>query len=354
MARARAEYEITAKDKTGKAFESVTKGFGKVGKALGGFKAALAGVVGAAGFGAFINQSINSADQIGKLSTRLGASTEALSELRLVASRGGVSFQTLTTGIQRMTRRISEAETGTGVAVKALKELQVPLSSIKDLAPDKQFEVLADALNAVENPAKRVRLAMALFDTEGVSLLQVMKEGASGIKQVRDEAKEMGLSLDSEATKKIEAAKDAFGDLTLAFKGFGESLAGEFAPGIGAAAKALTGFLTPALNALLKQIKGNDMDSVVERLRQAQGLPSAAASIAANGLSAATISGSLGPSGRVISSKVEGLSQAGAQAVSAAGVPKDFVPSGQARQIELLELINDSINNIPAGAALAG
>jgi len=353
MARARAEYEITAKDKTGKAFESVGKGFGKLGKALGGFKAALAGAIGVGGFGAFINKSITSADNIGKLSTRLGASTQALSELRLVASKGGVSFQTLTTGIQRMTRRISEAEGGTGVAVKALEELQVPLESIKDLSPDQQFERLADALMAVENPAKRVRLAMALFDTEGVSLLQVMKEGASGIKQVRDEAKEMGLSLDKDATEKIENAKAAFGDLTLAVTGFGESLAAEFAPGIAAAATAVKDKLIPVFKLALDEIKGED---VATRLRNVlEGRPaSAAGSSAAKGLSAAKISGSFGFKGQVLESKIEGLSQAGAQAVSAAGVPKDFVPSGQARQIELLELINDSINNIPAGAALAG
>jgi len=104
-----------------------------------------------AAFNSFLNRS----DEVAKLSTRLGISTEALSELKHVADLGGVSFQTLTLGFQRMTRRISEAAKGTGEAKGAIEELGLSAQTLNKLAPDQQFEVLADAIAEVENPTDR-------------------------------------------------------------------------------------------------------------------------------------------------------------------------------------------------------
>ena len=81
----------------------ITRGFGGIGMAIG------------TAFGArAIKKIIDTGDQIGKLSLRLGASSEALSELKYAAEITGVGFNSLTTGLQRMTRRVSEAATGTG------------------------------------------------------------------------------------------------------------------------------------------------------------------------------------------------------------------------------------------------
>ena len=79
----------------------------------------LRGAIAAVSTGAFavlVKETINAGDQIQKLSIRLGASTEALSEYRLVAERTGVTFNDLATAWQRQTRRISQAAAGTGEA----------------------------------------------------------------------------------------------------------------------------------------------------------------------------------------------------------------------------------------------
>ena len=110
-----------------------------------------------AGLGIMAKRSIDAADKIGKLSTRLGASTEALSEYKHVAELSGVTFETLTMGWQRMTRRVAEAANGTGEAVKALDEMNINAKELNKLKPEEQFEVLADALNGVENQADKVR-----------------------------------------------------------------------------------------------------------------------------------------------------------------------------------------------------
>lgn len=163
-------------------------------------------------FAHMVKESVDAADQIGKLSQRLGISTEALSELQHVADLSGVSFNTMTMGLQRMTRRLSEAAaTGKGEAVPALQELGISAERIAQLAPEKQFEVIADALSGLASEGDRVRLAMKFFDSEGVALVQTMGDGARGIQAMRKEASALGKTLSNEDAK---AAADFNDQLT--------------------------------------------------------------------------------------------------------------------------------------------
>lgn len=158
-------------------------------------------------------------DQVQKLSTRLGVSTKALSEYKLVADLTGVSTQTLSTAWQRQTRRISEASQGTGVAVKALDELGISVGHINRMKPDEQFELLADALNGVSNQSDKVRLAMQIWDTEGVALLQTVEGGSAALQEMRDWSEKLGLSLSQESADSIAGFNDSVTLMKGAFDG---------------------------------------------------------------------------------------------------------------------------------------
>ena len=194
-------------------------------KAFGGIKTAvrslgaLAGVAAAGGIAAMTKASINSADKIGKLSTRIGASSEALSEYKHVAELSGVSFETLTMGWQRMTRRVSEAAQGTGEAKNAIKELGLSAKDLNELSPDKQFERLSDAIMGIKNPADQVRLSMKLFDSEGVSLIQTMQGGSAAMLEARQSAVDLGKSLSSDQVAAAAAANDALTNLSASVSG---------------------------------------------------------------------------------------------------------------------------------------
>ena len=110
-------------------------------------------------FASMIKKTVEQGDEVLKLKHRLGASTEALSEYRYIAERTGVTFNQLTTGWQRQTRRISEAAAGTGEAKKALIELGLSAKALQQLAPEKQFEVIADAMAGVELESRKVEYA---------------------------------------------------------------------------------------------------------------------------------------------------------------------------------------------------
>jgi len=232
MARARADYEFRAQDRTSPAFRSIRRSLGEVGGALLSFKGAIAGAIGVGGLAAMVKASIDAGDQIQKLSLRLGASTEALSELRHVAELSGVSFNTLTMGLQRMTRRVSEAAQGTGEAKNALAELRIDAEKLNRLRPEQQFEALADAINGLSSESDKVRIAMKLFDSEGVALLQTMQEGAAGIREARDEARELGLTFSKDQAEGAARAKDAIARLSGAIGGLGKTLAVELGPAL--------------------------------------------------------------------------------------------------------------------------
>ena len=127
MAKATAKIAITGEDRTKKAFNSVQNSLGNLNKSFGSLKAGLGAVMGVASVGAFISQMTSTADKIGKVSAKLGISTDALQKFRFGAEQSGVSASTFDMAIQRMTRRVSEAREGTGEAKKALKEMGIAL-----------------------------------------------------------------------------------------------------------------------------------------------------------------------------------------------------------------------------------
>ena len=198
-------------DKTRQAFGRMKKNFKDVEKLSSRLTRGFGGIgmaIGAAFGGRAIKKIIDTGDSIGKLSQRLGATTEGLSELKYAAEITGVGFNSLSTGLQRMTRRVSEAASGTGAAKAALIELGLSAQHLKTLKPEQQFEMIADAMAGVNTQSDKVRLAMKLFDTEGVALLQTMEGGAEAINKLREEAKKLGLSLSNDDTNAMAEFND--------------------------------------------------------------------------------------------------------------------------------------------------
>jgi hypothetical protein len=207
----------------------------------------LAGVAGAGALGGMVKRLIEADDRMAKLATRLGSTAGAFSEFEHVAALSGVTFETMTMGLQRMTRRIAEAAAGTGEAVGALQELGLEAASLKFLSIDRQFEVVADALAAVENEGDRVRLTMKLLDSEGVALGQAMKGGAAGIREMRAEARDLARTLTDEQAEAAERAADSFARLNAAGSAIFKKMVREWTPAVADMAEALKEIIDPSL-----------------------------------------------------------------------------------------------------------
>jgi len=252
--------EIRLLDKTKKGFSSITRSMSTLKGGLAGLGAA----VSVGGFAKIVSASIDAADNINNLSIRLGASTEALSQYQLVAESTGVTFQTLTTGWQRMTRRIAEAANGTGEAKDALRELGLSAQDLNNLKPEQQFELIADAMGGVGKQSDKVRLAMKLFDTEGVSLLQTMEGGSAAMRKMRADADALGKTLDKETAQSAAEANKAMVRLGAVFQGVGKQIVAALAPAI----TAVVNWLTVAIPKAVKVV-GDAFNSLIAFISKA-------------------------------------------------------------------------------------
>lgn len=204
-------------------------GFGKVAKkALSGLVVG-AGVATAAfvGVAAVVNKTADSIDLLAKKSDKLGLTVAALQKLEFQAKLSGVSTETMGTALQRMVRRVAEAAQGTGVAVKALDELGLSAKELNNLSPDKQFRLIADAMKKIGNQGDKVKLAMQLFDTEGVSLVNTMN---SNLEATGKQFDKLGLSITQSQAKAVEAFTDSKTVLGEILGGFAQKLTVALSP----------------------------------------------------------------------------------------------------------------------------
>ncbi|MEM1142724.1 MAG: hypothetical protein AAGI88_09080 [Pseudomonadota bacterium] len=191
---------------------------------------AAAAAAGAAITAKLVASGLASVDSLAKVSDRLGIATENLAALRFAAEQTGVSTQTLDMALQRMTRRVAEAANGTGEAKGAIEELGLEAKALNELAPDQVFRAITEAMEGVDNQSDKVRLAMKLFDSEGVSLVQTMNAGADALDDFAEQARIAGLTVNEFDAAKVEATNDAFHRVSKLVEGLGQQLAIRFAP----------------------------------------------------------------------------------------------------------------------------
>jgi len=124
----RAQLLITAVDQTRGAFDSIKRNLGDLGNAarsINGLLGTLGLAVSAAGLGALVKSSLDSADSLSKLSQRVGITVESLSTLIPVAELSGVSAEKFEGGLRKLATRMLEAATGTDDAVRSFAAVGV-------------------------------------------------------------------------------------------------------------------------------------------------------------------------------------------------------------------------------------
>ena len=168
-------------------------------------------------------------DKMAKASQRLGVSIEALTELGFAAEQTGVSTSTLEMALQRMNRRVSEATLGTGEAKDALAELGLSAQILANQSADKTFKDIADAMELVDNTGRKTALAMKIFDTEGVKLLQTMQGGKSSIEAYGREMQQLGI-ITSAQSKDVTDMNDSFNSMNNALAYLGQLFTATIAP----------------------------------------------------------------------------------------------------------------------------
>lgn len=199
-------------------------------KAMVGF-----GAAGVAAYASIYAKNAEFIDMQAKTADRLGITTQALGGLQHAANLYGATNEELTKSLQRMQQGLGQvAQTGTGEAKYALDGLGLSIKDLQGLAPEEQFKVIADKLKDVEDQSQKVYIAQSLMGKSGVKMINVMDAGADGINAMMQEAEDLGMTFDRIDAAKVEMANDAFDKAQKTTHSFGQTLAIETAPIIGA------------------------------------------------------------------------------------------------------------------------
>lgn len=171
---------------------------GKIGAVLSGAGAALTTPLSMMAFGA-----AKHGDELAKMADRTGASVEALSELKHAAGQSDVSFDQLGKAIQKMQKNLVDTP-------DEFRALGLSVEELMALTPDQQFEMIAERISQMQDPAQRTAAAMALLGKSGADLMPLMLGGASGIRELRDEARDLGLQVSTEDAQAAVEFSDAW------------------------------------------------------------------------------------------------------------------------------------------------
>ena len=241
---AQAQVVISAVDRTQGAINSAMKGLRGLGDQASILKRAFAGI-GAVAVGQFLTRTAMSAiqygDELQKASIKSGVAVEQLSALAYAAKQSDIDLGSLSESLKKMQLALSQATTGGKEQKKTLDALGISLEDIKNLNADEQFILIAQQISSLTNPADKARAATELFGKAGANLLPLFEQGADGIRKAAQEAKNLGLILSTEQTKKLADADDSVKRLSSSWQGFATTLVSKVAPALTAILDQLSG-----------------------------------------------------------------------------------------------------------------
>lgn len=184
--------------------------FGKAaGVALTGV--AVAAAAAGAALGVMVKGAIDHADEIGKLSQRVGVSVEALSQLEFAAKLADVSLAELGTGLRKLSQNMLDLAAGRGQQAKtAFDALGI---SVKDAtgelrASDDVLAEVAEKFSKMEDGTTKTALAVSLFGRSGAQLIPMLNAGRDGLQEMADEADRLGITLSGQTTARAEEFND--------------------------------------------------------------------------------------------------------------------------------------------------
>jgi len=123
-------------------------------------------------------------DRIQKIGLKLGESTENLSRLKFIAEQSGIAFNSLTSALTKMNRKVTEASMGTGEAVIALQKLGIVADELQNKSPYEQFMTIAQAISLIDNASEKIYILDKLFGGAGTTLQQAFSGGYEALQKL--------------------------------------------------------------------------------------------------------------------------------------------------------------------------
>jgi lambda family phage tail tape measure protein len=177
----------------------------------------------------FVDDQLDAADALSKLSQKSGITTETLSALAFAGQTADVSIDQLGTSAKLFARSTADLARGSGDAAGAFKALGISAADLKNLSPDEQFLKTLKTLGSYQDGLEKAEVAQKIFGRSGAELIPLANAIADeGFDTISDAAARAGKLISTQAGR---AAEDFNDNLSL-LKAQAEGTALAFAQGI--------------------------------------------------------------------------------------------------------------------------
>lgn len=218
-----------ASRETEKAAKKMQKDLEESGKAIG-----QAFAIAATAVAVLVQKSLNNADELAKLSQKVGISVESLSALKHQAGLAGVEIEGLQTGLVKFNKTIAEAAGGGKVQANTFRAMRIELKDQNGVLKTNAVLLaeVADKFAGYEDGAAKTALAVNLFGRSGANLIPLLNGGSEAMAEAAKEAAQLGQIIGTDTAKKAEQFNDNMRRAGLLATGFGNALAAKLLPAL--------------------------------------------------------------------------------------------------------------------------
>ncbi|MCU0988042.1 MAG: phage tail tape measure protein [Xanthomonadales bacterium] len=176
----------------------------------------------------------DTADEIDKLSQRMGESTESVSELRYAFELNDASMEEMATLMKTLANKAQDAARGAGQASAAYKAMGISVTDTNgEMKTSRQLlEEVADKIASYRDGAAKAALVQDALGGQWVRMIPLLNQGAQGLRDASEEAHKLGVVFGEDLTKKADALNDDLTRLKAAAEGVKISLGQDLIPSL--------------------------------------------------------------------------------------------------------------------------
>jgi hypothetical protein len=201
-------------------------GFEKTGRRMAlGLTLPMAGAAAVA-----VKSSLKVIDAQAKMAQSLGTTVTSMQVLERAADLSGVSLGEVQQATIQLTKRLSQATSGSGAAAKALSRLHLNARELQQLPLDERLAKIQAAMAAYIPDAERAAVASDLFGSRA-GLIFTRIDG-SALRTAAEDVSRFGLAVSEVDADQIEVTNDAISRLGLVGRGVANQLAVGLAPSL--------------------------------------------------------------------------------------------------------------------------
>ena len=254
-------------EKSGK---SGAAGVGLLNKALGELKGLLPGIGVAAavtGVTLLVKNALEGADAIGKLSQKVGMSSETLSVLSYGAMKSGVEFEKFTKGLGLFNKTMANLDHGNAAAAASVRRLLGDSKALNGLDTEQRFLKVVEALGKMPAGYEKTRAAQEMFGRSGMELIPLLNDlSEGGLARLRKRAEELGLVMSTQMTQAAMRAAESLRDVKAEATGLATQFVTGLAPVLAKTMEDLVKATSGGENGFQKlgRVAGKTFDKIVE------------------------------------------------------------------------------------------